>query len=113
MDTMSKLPPELEGLNGADSYTHGFLPLAAAYCRCFGIIESVNTLVPSKMNVSPGVMIQAMVLDTLSGRSPLYRLEEFLAEQDIELLLGSDVGNSEKNNYSKTLLIHTFKCYML
>jgi hypothetical protein len=26
-------------------------------------------------------------LDTLSGRSPLYRLEEFFAHQDTELLL--------------------------
>ena len=98
MDTMSKLPPELEGLNGATPYTHGFLPLAAAYCRRLGIIEAVNALVPSKMNVSPGVMIQAMVLDTLSGRSPLYRLEEFLAEQDIELLLGSDVEPHKFND---------------
>lgn len=98
MDTTSKLPPELEGLNGATSYTHGFLPLAAAYCRRLGIIEAVNTLVPSKMNISPGVMIQAMVLDTLSGRSPLYRLEEFLAEQDIELLLGSDLDPHRFND---------------
>ena len=98
MDTVSKLPPELEGLNGADSYTHGFLPLAAAYCRRLGIIDAVNALVPSKMNVSPGVMIQAMVLDTLSGRSPLYRLEEFLAEQDIELLLGSNIEPHKFND---------------
>ena len=98
MDAMSKLPPELEGLNGATSYTHGFLPLAAAYCRRLGIIETVNRLVPSKMNVSPGIMIQAMVLDTLSGRSPLYRLEEFLAEQDIELLLGENVEAHKFND---------------
>src|SRR5262245_15276307 len=29
-----------------------------------------------------------MILDTLSGRSPLYRLEEFLTHQDTALLLG-------------------------
>ena len=29
-----------------------------------------------------------LVLDTLSGRSPLYRLEEFFAHHDTELLLG-------------------------
>jgi len=29
-----------------------------------------------------------MILDTLSGRSPLYRLEEFFAHQDTALLLG-------------------------
>ncbi len=39
-----------------------------------------------------------MVLDTLSGRSPLYRLEEFLAEQDIELLLGSNAKAHDFND---------------
>lgn len=99
MDDMSKLPPELAGLAGAHSYTHGFLPLAAAYCRRLGIVDLVNTLVPSKMNVSPGLVVQAMVLDTLSGRSPLYRLEDFLAEQDIELLLGTRI---EAHNFNDT-----------
>jgi hypothetical protein len=32
--------------------------------------------------------VLGLVLDTLSGRSPLYRLEEFFAHQDTELLLG-------------------------
>ena len=32
-----------------------------------------------------------MVLDTLSGRRPLYRLEEFCAQQDTTLLLGKTV----------------------
>ena len=32
-----------------------------------------------------------MVLDTLSGRTPLYRLEEFFQEKDTELILGHDV----------------------
>jgi transposase len=33
-------------------------------------------------------MVLGLVLDTLSGRSPLYRLEEFFAQHDTELLLG-------------------------
>ena len=32
-----------------------------------------------------------MVLDTLSGRTPLYRLERFFQEKDTELLLGQPV----------------------
>jgi len=31
------------------------------------------------MGVDAGTVVLAMVLDTLSGRSPLYRLEEFFA----------------------------------
>jgi len=98
MDDLTKIPTELEFLAGAQPYTHGFLPLAAAYCRQLGIIELVNRLVPSKMAISPGIMVQSMVLDTLSGRSPLYRLEEFLEEQDIELLLGSNLTATDFND---------------
>ncbi len=42
--------------------------------------------------VSVGTLIQGMVLDTLSGRSPLYRLEEFFKYQDTQLLLGQEVN---------------------
>jgi len=35
--------------------------------------------------------ILAMVIDTLSGRTPLYRLTEFFEEKDTELLLGSAI----------------------
>jgi hypothetical protein len=37
--------------------------------------------------VDAGTVVLALVLDTLSGRSPLYRLEEFFAQQDTALLL--------------------------
>jgi transposase len=98
MERLNELPPELEALEGAESYAHGFLPLAAAYCRRLGLAELIDALVPSKMEVSPGLVVQAMVLDTLSGRSPLYRLEDFLSGQDIELLLGTAVESRKFND---------------
>ena len=54
-------------------------------------MEGVNDIVSSQMDLQPGVVVQAMVLDTLSGRSPLYRLKEFLADRDVELLVGEDL----------------------
>jgi len=39
------------------------------------------------MEVDVGTVVLALVLDTLSGRSPLYPLAEFFAQQDTELLL--------------------------
>ena len=83
-------PAGLESLEGAEIFTHGHLPTAAAYCRRLGVVEVVNDIVSSQMDLCPGVVVQAMVLDTLSGRSPLYRIKEFLAGQDVELLLGED-----------------------
>ena len=43
------------------------------------------------MEVDAGTVVLALVLDTLSGRSPLYRLEEFVAQQDTALLFGQAV----------------------
>ena len=39
-------------------------------------------------SVDVGTIIQGMVLDTLSSRSPLYRLASFFLYQDTELLFG-------------------------
>ena len=43
------------------------------------------------MDVDAGTIVLGLVLDTLSGRSPLYRLEEFFAHPDTELLLGKAI----------------------
>jgi hypothetical protein len=47
--------------------------------------------VPTAMNVDAGTVVLGLVLDTLSGRSLLYRLEEFFAQHDTELLLGKAI----------------------
>ena len=83
--------PELEVLANADVFTHGHLPIAAAYCRRLGLVELIDGLVPTQMELRPGLVVQGMVLDVLAGRSPLYRVEQFIAEQDVELLLGEAV----------------------
>jgi transposase len=82
---MSLIPQELE----ASQVQH--LPIVKAYADKIGLMELVNQLVPTEMAVDPGTVVLAMVLDTLSGRSPLYRLEDFLAQQDTALLLGKAV----------------------
>ena len=89
-------PEGFEALAGAEVFNHGHLPAAAAYCRRLGLVELVDRLAPSKMELRPGLVVQAMVLDTLSGRSPLYRLEHFLEEKDIEPLLGEDTTSQSR-----------------
>jgi len=80
---------------GVEIYQHAYLPIVSAYCRELGLVKLINEMVPSQMTVRPGQIIQAMVLDTLSGRSPLYLLENFMAEQDIELLLGENISSDK------------------
>ena len=69
----------------------GHLPIIKDFAKKIQLVETLDAMVDSEMELAPGVTVLAMVLDTLSGRTPLYRLEEFFQEKDIELLLGHDV----------------------
>ena len=50
------------------------------------------------MGVDAGTVVLAWVLDTLSGRSPLYRWEEFFAQHDTALLLGKAISPQALND---------------
>jgi transposase len=67
------------------------LPIVADFARQLGLVESVNQLVSSEMNVEPGVVVLAMVLDTLSGRSPLYHLENAFSDAERAVLFGENL----------------------
>lgn len=81
----------MDHFEGIETYSVKHLPIVKDYADRLGLVELVNHLVPSEMNLKPGLYFLGMVLDTLSGRNPLYRLEEFFEEQDTELLLGKKV----------------------
>lgn len=74
------------------------LPIVAAFCRKIGLAETINRVAPSNMEVDVGSIVHAMVLDTLSGRSPLYRLVDFIKHQDTELLLGRKLSSTAFND---------------
>jgi len=69
----------------------GHLPVIKDFAKRIRLVETLDAMVDSQMELSPGITVLAMVLDTLSGRTPLYRLEEFFEEKDVELILGHDV----------------------
>jgi transposase len=79
---MPDIPPEIA------VYPVQHLPIIKAYADQLGLVSLINHYVPTEMDVDAGTVVLGLVLDTLSGRSPLYRLEEFFAHQDTELLLG-------------------------
>lgn len=74
------------------------LPIIAHYLRQLGFVERVNRLVPVEMNVEPGIILLGMVLDTLSGRSPLYHLENNFADYDREVLFGQVIPTGYFND---------------
>jgi len=73
------------------AYAVNHLPIVKEFATKLGLVEIINNLIPTNMNVEPGVIFLGMILDTLSGRSPLYQLENFFSHQDIELLLERDI----------------------
>jgi transposase len=79
---MPGIPPEIEV-----SPVH-HLPVIKAYADQLDLVSLINHDVPTEMDVDAGTVVLGLVLDTLNGRSPLYRLEECFAHQDTELLLG-------------------------
>jgi len=74
------------------------LPIIKAYAAQLGLVSLINHYVPTAMEVDAGTVVLALVFDTLSGRSPLYRLEEFFAQQDTALLLGKTVPPQALND---------------
>ena len=57
------------------------------------------------MEIDPGTLVLAMVLDALSGRHPLYRIDSFYESKDIELLLGQplDAEKLSDDNFGRVL----------
>ena len=81
-----------------EAYQVQHLPIVKAYADKIGVVEVINQLVPTEMGIDPGTIVLGMILDTLSGRSPLYRLEEFFAYQDTALLLGQALAPDAFND---------------
>ena len=89
---MSLIPSTIE------AYQVQHLPIVNAYADKIGIGAVINQLLPTERAVDPGTIVLAMRLDTLSGRSPLYRFAEFFAHQDTALLLGKTVAPEALND---------------
>ena len=66
---MPGIPAEIE------VYPVHHLPILKAYADQLGLVSLINHYVPTEMNVDAGTVVLGLVLDTLRGRSPLYRLE--------------------------------------
>ena len=75
-----------------------FLPIVSAYARTLGMVEEVDRVCGSKRGVSDGTIVLALVLDALSGRSPLFRLPQAFAKLDTELLLGEAISPEKLND---------------
>ncbi len=75
--------------------TPGAVPVITMLCRRAKIGEIVNQMVEwdeDRSKISPGLLIESLIVCIFCGRKPLWRVEEFWAKQDLKLLFdGVDV----------------------
>lgn len=90
----------LKQASRVDIHQVAYHPIIRAYMQRLGLVELINGLVGGEMETKPGLIVAGMIQDTLSGRSPLYHLEDFFAEHDTELLLGEPVLPSAFGDYN-------------
>ena len=74
------------------------IPAIARMCHRLGLTDIINESIPCNTDVDIGTIVTGMICDTLSGRSPLYKVEEFIAGQDTELLFGTPVNPHNFND---------------
>jgi transposase len=86
------------GPEGIEASDVSFLPIVATYARELGVVDEINRLCGRKRGVDAGKVCLALILDTLTGRTPLFRLEDSFAHLNIELLLGEGIGVSQLND---------------
>ena len=86
-------------------YKVACLPIVAHFLQKLGVTSLIDKQVDSPQNIRSGQVVAGMVMDTLAGRSPLYKLQEFFIGQDTELLFGKDLRHEDfnDNNVGKVL----------
>lgn len=79
----------------------GSTPVIRQLIDKMGLIEAIDKLSSVKekdCNVSVGTRVAAMIINQLSHRKALYRVQEFYQEQDVELLFGAGTKASDFND---------------
>ena len=81
-------PPILQSLEITQV---NWLPIARAFIEQIELESIIDRLVPNEMRISVSQVVMGMVLDALSGRTPLFRLQDSLTASTSEVLLGQEV----------------------
>ena len=84
----------LEALNRLKSVTAGATSLIAGMCEEVGLVDIINRNLSwdrTRRHLSPGKLIEGLIICILSNRKALYRVEEFYEGKDTESLFGEGV----------------------
>jgi transposase len=61
-------------------------------------IEELSSVKKEDCNVSVGIRTAALMINQLTSRKPLYKVDEFYERQDVELLFGPDIKSADFND---------------
>lgn len=76
-------------------------PLIGALCDAFDLENTINNSVTwdeKQCKISPGTHVKALIISILSKRVPLYKIEKYYREQDLELLFGPGITADDFND---------------
>lgn len=85
------------------------IPVLFEMCRIARIAETINSMVdwrPDNSKVSPGFLIETLIVTILRGRRPLWKIEEYWAQQKYDLIFkGSGITIEQFNDdaYARAL----------
>lgn len=85
------------------------LPIIYKLCRMARIMESVNSQIiwrEDNTKVSPGFLIESLVISTLSNRRPLWKMHEFWNQENLDFFypeLALDVAWLSDDAYARAL----------
>lgn len=93
------------GYNDIESFDVRHGPIISAFCDKIGLSSIIDKALDYQMNVTPGKIVKGLILNTLAGRDPLYRVEEYFSHQGTELLVGKgiDVSTFSDDNIGRVL----------
>ncbi len=77
-----------------DTKDLGPAPVISNLCRQLKIRTTINRIVPwdpKQCQLDPGLLAVALIINLLCRRNPLYLVEEFYQEHDVELLFGPEI----------------------
>ena len=87
----------------AKSLRVGSSSVVGAMCDEIKLVETIDSCVPwdeRQCKLSPGTKVKAIIINMLSGRSPLYTVHQSYEKMDVPALFGPDVHSSDFKDHN-------------
>ena len=83
------------------AYNASSIPVLFELCRIGKIAETINSMVnwkPNNSKISPGFLIEILIVTILRGKRPLWKIDEFWRKEKLDLMLEENGVTIEQLN---------------